>query len=73
MRNILIIAQIVLSVLIVLAVLVQNRGASLSGAFGGGGALIPHKKRGGEKFLHYTTVVLGSLFMANAVAILLWP
>lgn len=64
--------QIVLSVLIIVAVLLQRTGASLGGAFGadnfGSGF---HTRRGLEKNLFYTSIVLGILFAISALINLL--
>lgn len=59
--------QIVLSVLLIISILLQNRGSGLSAAFGGdfGGF---YTKRGLEKFLYYASSVLGALFVINALA-----
>ncbi len=50
-------AQIVVSILLIISVLLQNRGSGLSAAFGGdfGGY---YTKRGVEKFLFFASVVL---------------
>ncbi len=70
MENILPIFQIVVSVLLVVAVLLQQRGAGLSGLFGGsdGGY---HTKRGFEKKLFVATIVLAFLFLASTFVALL--
>lgn len=59
--------QVVISILLIVSILLQNRGSGLGGAFGGdfGGY---YTKRGMEKFLFYASVSLGVLFMALAVA-----
>ena len=64
MRSLLI-AQAVISVLLVASILLQNRGSGLGSAFGSdfGGY---YTKRGIEKFLLYATVVLGTLFLIVA-------
>jgi len=68
MDKILNIAQITISVLLITAILLQNRGAGLSDTFGGGGGgETYHVKRGFEKFLSRATVVLAILFLAIAV------
>lgn len=61
------IAQIVISVLLVISILLQNRGSGLSAAFGGdmGGY---YTKRGMEKFLFYASIVLSVAFLALAIA-----
>jgi protein translocase SecG subunit len=60
-------SQIIISILLVISILLQNRGSGLSAAFGGdfGGF---HTKRGLEKFLVYASSVLGALFIINAFA-----
>lgn len=67
-EKILIISQIVVSVLLTVSILMQNRGAGLSSTFGGdfGGY---YTKRGFEKFLYWGSVVLGALFIGISVAI----
>ncbi len=54
--------QIVLSILIVGAVLLQTRGAGLS-AFQDSANQTFYKRRGGELFLFRATIVLGILFV----------
>ncbi|MCX6765736.1 MAG: preprotein translocase subunit SecG [Candidatus Moranbacteria bacterium] len=65
--KILTIAQIVIAIMLVVSILLQNRGSGLSAAFGGdfGGY---YTKRGIEKFLFQFSVVLSVLFLAMAVA-----
>jgi len=62
-----IIAQLVVSVLLIISILLQNRGSGLSAAFGGdfGGY---YTKRGIEKFLFYGSIVLSVAFMVLAIA-----
>lgn len=57
LQNILLIAQIVISALLVVSVLLQNRAEGLGKMFGGGGEVY-RTKRGLEKFLYYFTMVL---------------
>lgn len=62
-------AQIVLSLLLITGIVLQNRGASLGGAFGGDNfASTFYKRRGAEKFLFQATVVVAVLFVAVAIA-----
>jgi len=70
MKNLLLIAQIVISVALILSILFQKRGAGLGGAFGGGGATY-YQKRGAEKILYYATIVLSVLFVGLGFVILL--
>ena len=55
MREILLIAQIVLAVVITASVLLQSQGSGLGAAWGGGGETY-HTKRGLEKVLMYLTI-----------------
>jgi protein translocase SecG subunit len=59
--------QIVVSVLLVLAILTQNRGQGLSATFGGTGEFYA-EKRGAEKVIFNITLVLSILFVASAIA-----
>ncbi|MFM2374482.1 MAG: hypothetical protein RLZZ234_477 [Candidatus Parcubacteria bacterium] len=59
--------QIVLSALLVAAILLQQRGSSIGGAFGGDNfSSAFHKRRGAELFLFQASIVLGVLFTAAA-------
>ncbi len=64
------IAQIVVSILLTVSILLQNRGSGLSSAFGGdfGGY---YTKRGMEKFLFYASAVLGVVFIVLAI-VMIW-
>lgn len=66
-------AQIVLSLLLIIGIVLQNRGASLGGAFGGDNfASTFYKRRGAEKFLFNATVVVAILFVvASALGFLI--
>lgn len=59
--------QIILSILIVGAVLLQTRGAGLS-AFQDSANQTFYKRRGGELFLFRATIVLGVLFVLASLA-----
>jgi len=64
--------EIVLSLLLILGVVLQQRGASLGGAFGGDNfASTFYKRRGAEKFLFTATIVVAVLFVVAAIANLL--
>jgi protein translocase SecG subunit len=66
MYQVLIIFQVILSTLLSISILLQNRGSGLSAAFGGdfGGF---HTKRGIEKFLNIASITLGTLFIVNSL------
>jgi len=66
--------QIVLSVLLIGAILLQQSEGSLGSAFGGsqGGASGWRVKRGMEKQLFIATIVLAALFALTASLTLIW-
>lgn len=69
MRNLQII-QIIIAALLMLAILLQNRGVGLSGVFGGEGNIY-RTKRGLEKKLFIATIVLAVLFFLISLAVIL--
>lgn len=58
--------QLIVSVLLILAILVQNRSSGLSSTFGGSGT-IQVKKRGAEKVIFNATIVLAVLFVLSSI------
>jgi protein translocase SecG subunit len=64
-------AQIVLSVLLIIAILMQRSEAGLGGTFGGdmSGSSFS-TKRGAEKWLFIATIVLAVLFAVSSLAAL---
>lgn len=66
MDKILNIIQIAVAGLMIITILVQQRGTGLSGAFGGEGGVY-FKKRGAEKVFFIATIVLAVLFILSAV------
>lgn len=58
--------QIAIAILLIVAILLQHRGTSLGGAFGGEGNVY-RSRRGAEKFLFYATITLGVIFVGLAV------
>lgn len=67
MESALFLAQILISLLLIGAILVQQRGSGLSGVFGGEGTVY-HTRRGVEKTVFKATIVLAVLFVGTAVA-----
>jgi protein translocase SecG subunit len=60
--------QIILSVLLVAAILLQQRGSSLGGAFGGDNfSSAFHKRRGAELFLFKFSVGIAILFVLTTL------
>jgi preprotein translocase subunit SecG len=60
------IIQIVIAVMLMAAILLQSRGAGLSGVFGGSSGVY-RTKRGIEKSLFIATIVLAVLFFGVAI------
>jgi protein translocase SecG subunit len=69
MKSLLPYIQIILSVLLVAAILLQRTGAQLGGAFGGSDNFSSafHTRRGFEKGLFITTIILAILFALSAL------
>ena len=59
--------QVVLSILLIGAILLQQRGAGLGGAFGDSSQGTFYKRRGAELFLFQASIVLAVLFAATAL------
>ena len=62
--------QIAISVFLIVAVLLQQKGSGLSSTFGGG-MMEYSTKRGAEKVIFYATIVLAVLFIGISVVRLL--
>lgn len=62
--------HITISALLIVTILLQQRGGGLSSALGGS-ALEYSTKRGAEKVIFYATIVLAVLFLGISVARLL--
>ncbi len=71
MKQIFNIVEIVLSAILITAILLQVRGAGLSTVFGGEGNVY-RTKRGFEKVLFITTIVVSVLFFGAAIANILF-
>lgn len=67
MRSFLIIFQVIVSILLILTILSQEKGIGLSATFGGGGEFY-RSKRGLDRFLFIITVILSSLFILTSLA-----
>lgn len=66
MLRIINIVEIIVAVLLIVSILIQNKGAGLSSTFGGdfGGY---YSKRGFEKFLVWFSIALSTIFIALAI------
>ena len=61
-------AQIIISVILVTAILLQQSGAGVGGALGGSdGSAFHHTRRGFEYFLFILSIVCGVLFTLSAL------
>jgi len=65
--------QLVVAILLMGAILVQNRSSGLSGAIGGQSGAIQTTKRGAEKIVFNATIVLGILFVVLSLAFIFVP
>ncbi|HNR28787.1 MAG TPA: preprotein translocase subunit SecG [Candidatus Dojkabacteria bacterium] len=68
LQNALLYIQIIISVLVVISILLQNRAEGLGKMFGGGGEVF-RTKRGLEKFLYYFTIALVVLLVITSLLI----
>jgi protein translocase SecG subunit len=71
MSTYLAIAEIIVSILLIVSILIQQRGSALGSAFGGDGGGFYSTRRGFQQKLFIVTIILGVLFIALAVANLL--
>jgi preprotein translocase subunit SecG len=67
------VGQIVLAVLLICGVLLQQSDAGLGGAFGGGDGFSSghHTKRGAERTIFISTIVIAILFAVSSISLLL--
>jgi preprotein translocase subunit SecG len=61
------IIQIILSALIIVLILLQERSSGMSGLLGGDGGGYYQARRGMEKIVFYSTIVLAVAFVALAI------
>ena len=66
MEKILNVIQITSAILLIITVLLQQRGTTLGGAFGGESAVYS-ARRGPEKFLFILTIILAVIFLVAAI------
>lgn len=65
--------QVILSILLIAAILLQTRGSNLGGAFGGDNFSGSYnKRRGSELWLFRLSILLGVLFALSAFVALLF-
>lgn len=69
-HTILTIINLVTAVLLIIAILLQQKGAGMGAAFGGSGSVYT-TRRGLDRTLFQATIVLSVVFFATAIAFLL--
>lgn len=67
MIPILLILQITVPILLIICILLQQRGTALGSAFGGSGGGFYLKRRGAEQKIFIATIVLGALFIILSI------
>ena len=65
------IALIILSVLLILSVILQSKGAGLGGLTGADAGSVFTARRGVERTLFWTTIILSAVFFALVLALLI--
>lgn len=68
-KTILLVAQVLISVLLIVSILLQIRGSGLGSMFGNIGGEFYRSKRGVESLLYRATIVLAILFVFNCIAL----
>lgn len=69
MKDIILIIQVVISVLMTILILSQNKDGGLSASMGGGQSF-QAVKRGPEKVIFRLTIFMAAIFLLNALAII---
>ncbi|MCA9877063.1 MAG: preprotein translocase subunit SecG [Thermomicrobiales bacterium] len=62
------IAMIIVSVVMIVLIMLQTKGSSFSSAFGGDAGSINRTRRGFEKTLFQTTIVVAAVYVVLAIA-----
>ena len=72
MNTILFYSQITVSVILIILIAIQQRGAALGSGFGGGGEVYS-TKRGAQKKIYYATIAAATIFLVLGVLSVLVP
>jgi preprotein translocase subunit SecG len=72
MNQILFYVQLAVSVILIVLVVIQQRGAALGAGFGGGGEVYS-TKRGAQKKIYYATIAVATVFLVLGVLNILIP
>ena len=70
MNQILYYSQLVVSIILIILIAIQQRGAALGAGFGGGGEIYS-TKRGVQKKIYYATIAVATLFLVLGILNLL--
>ena len=70
--NIFIILQVIVSIALIILVLLQERASGLGALGGGGGGSSYQTRRGMERFIYLSTVVLAIVFIILAILNLIY-
>jgi len=68
-KTVLDVSMIIISVVLVVAILLQQQGSGLGSMFGGAGGESYRSKRGAEKLFYNLTIVMIVLLVVNGLAI----
>jgi preprotein translocase subunit SecG len=71
-NQILFYVQIAISVILIVLIAIQQRGAALGAGFGGGGEVYS-TKRGAQKKIYYATIAVVTIFLVLGVLNVLIP
>ena len=64
--NFILIAQLAIAIVLIVLILLQQRGTALGSAFGGGGEVYS-TRRGVQKKMYWATIGLGAAFIILAI------
>lgn len=67
MKSAVFLIQIILGILLILVIIIQQKGSGLGSAFGGDLGFY-RTKRGAEKLLFYTTIALSTALVVASIA-----
>lgn len=66
MKSVIYLVQIVIAVLLILVIIIQQKGSGLGSTFGGDLGFY-RTKRGAEKLLYYATIALSTAFILSSL------
>lgn len=66
MKPLIYLVQIIMAVLLILVIIIQQKGSGLGSTFGGDLGFY-RTKRGAEKLLYYATITLSAIFILSSL------